>query len=70
MEITQECNVDCAPQRVVIVKGEIDICLKEEVGQFSSLLPGIVHGLCRRQGIILTDAHELQIGTMVSVLAH
>jgi hypothetical protein len=39
MEITQEYNVDCASQRVVIVKGEIGICLKEEVGQFSSLLP-------------------------------
>jgi hypothetical protein len=27
----------------VIVNGEIGICLKDEVGQFSSLLPGIVH---------------------------
>jgi hypothetical protein len=42
MEITQEYNVDCASQRVVIVKGEIGICLKEEVGKFSSLLPGTV----------------------------
>jgi hypothetical protein len=32
MEITQEYNVDCASQRMVIVKGEIGICLKEEVG--------------------------------------
>jgi hypothetical protein len=36
MEITQEYNVDRASQRMVIVKGEIGICLKEEVGQFSS----------------------------------
>jgi hypothetical protein len=42
MEITQERNVDCAPQRVVTVQGEIGICLKEEVGQFSSLLLGTV----------------------------
>jgi hypothetical protein len=42
MEITQEYNVDCASQRMVIVKGEIGICLKGEVRQFSSLLPGIV----------------------------
>jgi hypothetical protein len=42
MEITQEYNVDCASQRMVIVKGEIGICLKDEVGQFSSLLPGTV----------------------------
>jgi hypothetical protein len=42
MEIIQEYNVDCASQRMVIVKGEICICLKEEVGQFSSLLPGTV----------------------------
>jgi hypothetical protein len=27
---------------MVIVMGEIGICLKGEVGQFSSLLPGIV----------------------------
>jgi hypothetical protein len=32
MEITQEYNVDYASQRMVIVKGEIGICLKEEVG--------------------------------------
>jgi hypothetical protein len=43
MEITQEYNVDCASQRMVIVMGEIGICLKGEVGQFSSLLPRIVH---------------------------
>jgi hypothetical protein len=42
MEITQEYNVDCASQRMVIVMGEIGICLKGEVGQFSSLLQGIV----------------------------
>jgi hypothetical protein len=44
MEITQEYNVDCASQRqrMVIVKGEIGICLKGEVGQFSSLLLGTV----------------------------
>jgi hypothetical protein len=29
MEITQEYNVDCALQKMVIVKGEIGICLKE-----------------------------------------
>jgi hypothetical protein len=43
MEITQEYNVDRASQRMVIVKGEIGISLKEGVGQFSSLLPGTVH---------------------------
>jgi hypothetical protein len=43
MEITLEYNVDCASQRMVIVMGEIGICLKREVGQFSSLLPGTVH---------------------------
>jgi hypothetical protein len=43
METTLEYNVDCASQRMVIVMGEIGICLKEEVGQFSSLLPGTVH---------------------------
>jgi hypothetical protein len=32
MEITQEYNVDYASQRMVIVKGEIGIFLKEEVG--------------------------------------
>jgi hypothetical protein len=32
MEITQEYNVDCASQRMVIVKGEIVIYLKGEVG--------------------------------------
>jgi hypothetical protein len=42
MEITHEYNVDCASQRMVIVKGEVGICLKGEVGQFSSLLPRIV----------------------------
>jgi hypothetical protein len=42
MEITQEYNVDCASQRMVIVMGEIGICLKGEVGQFSSLLLGSV----------------------------
>jgi hypothetical protein len=42
MEITQEYNVDCTLQRMVIVKGEIGIFLKEEVGQFSSLLPGTI----------------------------
>jgi hypothetical protein len=45
MEITLEYNVDCASQRMVIVMGEIGICLKGEVGQFSSLLPGTVHYL-------------------------
>jgi hypothetical protein len=45
MEITQEYNVDYASQRMVIVKGEIGIYLKEEVGQFSSLLPRTVHWL-------------------------
>jgi hypothetical protein len=29
MEITQEYNVDCALQKMVIVKEEIGICLKE-----------------------------------------
>ena len=48
MEITQEYNIDCASQRMVIVKGEIGICLKEKVGQFSSLLLGTVH-LCLHQ---------------------
>jgi hypothetical protein len=47
MENTQEYNVDCASQRMVIVMGEISICLKGEVGQFSSLLPGIVHGVTK-----------------------
>jgi hypothetical protein len=42
MEITQEYNIGCASQRMVIVKGEIGICLKEEVRQLSSLLPAIV----------------------------
>jgi hypothetical protein len=56
MEITQECNVDCAPQRVVIVKGEIGICLKEEVGQFSSLLPGTV-----LQHILMTMASFIKL---------
>jgi hypothetical protein len=42
MEITQEYNVDCTSQRMVIVKREIGICLKEEVRQFSSLLPGTI----------------------------
>jgi hypothetical protein len=37
MEITQEYNVDCASQKMVIVRGEIGICSKGEVGQFSSL---------------------------------
>jgi hypothetical protein len=32
MKITQEYNVDCVSQRMVIVKGEIGICLKGEVG--------------------------------------
>jgi hypothetical protein len=43
MEITQEYNVDCVSQKMVIVKGEIGICLKGEIGHFSSLFPGIVH---------------------------
>jgi hypothetical protein len=38
MEITQEYNVDYASQRMVIAMGEIGICLKFEVGQFSFLL--------------------------------
>jgi hypothetical protein len=38
MEITQEYNIDCASQRMVIVKGETGICF----WQFSSLLPGTV----------------------------
>jgi hypothetical protein len=42
MGITQEYNVTCASQRMVIVMGEIGICLKGEVGQFSSLLLGTV----------------------------
>jgi hypothetical protein len=42
MEITLEYNVDCTSQRMVIVMGEISICLKGEVGQFSSLLSGTV----------------------------
>jgi hypothetical protein len=42
MEIIHEYNVDCASQKMVIIKGEIGICLKGEVGQFSSLLPGTV----------------------------
>jgi hypothetical protein len=42
MEITQEYNVDCASRRMVIVMGEIGICLKGEVGQFSSILLGTV----------------------------
>jgi hypothetical protein len=37
MGITQEYNVDCASQKMVIVMGEISICLKGEEGQFSSL---------------------------------
>jgi hypothetical protein len=44
MQIIQEYNVDCALQRMVIVKGEIGICLKE-VGQFSSLLVGHRHSV-------------------------
>jgi hypothetical protein len=40
MEITQEYDVDCTSQRMVIVKEEIGICLKGEVGQFSSLIIG------------------------------
>jgi hypothetical protein len=32
MEITQEYNVDCESQRMVIVQGEIGIYLKGEVG--------------------------------------
>jgi hypothetical protein len=42
MEIMQEYNIDCASQRMVIVKGGIGICLKGEVGHFSSLLPGTI----------------------------
>jgi hypothetical protein len=42
MKITQEYNVDCASQKMVIVMGEIGIYLKGEVRQFSSLLPGTV----------------------------
>jgi hypothetical protein len=42
MRITQEYNIGCASQKMVIVKVEIGICLKGEVGQFSSLLPGTV----------------------------
>jgi hypothetical protein len=42
MEIIQEYNFNCASQRMVIVMGEIGICLKGEVGQFSSLLLGTV----------------------------
>ena len=42
MRITQEYNIGCASQKMVIVKGETGICLKEEVGQFSSLLLGTV----------------------------
>jgi hypothetical protein len=44
MEITQEYHVDYASQRMVIVMGEIGICLKGEVGMFSSLLPGTIQG--------------------------
>ena len=43
MEITQEYNIDCVSQKMVIVKGEMGICLKQEVGQFSSFLLGTVH---------------------------
>jgi hypothetical protein len=43
MKITQEYNVDCASQKMVIVMEEIGICLKGEVGQFSSLLLGTIH---------------------------
>jgi hypothetical protein len=32
MEITQEYNIDCAPPKIVIVKGETSIFLKGEVG--------------------------------------
>jgi hypothetical protein len=49
MEITQEYNVDCTSQKMVIVKREIGIYLKEGVGLFSSLLPGIVHILSTTQ---------------------
>jgi hypothetical protein len=38
MGITQEYYVDCASQKMVIVMGEIGICLKGEEGQFSYLL--------------------------------
>jgi hypothetical protein len=61
MEITQERNVDCAPQRVVTVQGEIGICLKEEVGQFSSLLPGTVQGQTHLHGCHSTLAGYLQV---------
>jgi hypothetical protein len=44
MKITQEYNVTQESQRMVIMMGEIGICLKGEVGQFSSLLPGTVLG--------------------------
>jgi hypothetical protein len=50
MIITQEYNIGCASQRMVIVKGEIGNCLKGEVqfeGQFPSLLPGTVHGVTK-----------------------
>jgi hypothetical protein len=40
IEIAWECNDDSALQRMVIVKGQINICLKGKVGQFVSLLPG------------------------------
>ena len=33
MKIVWECNVDCASQRMVIVKGQIGICLKRKVEQ-------------------------------------
>jgi hypothetical protein len=45
MRIMQEYNIDCSSQKIVIVKGEIGICLKGEVRQFSSLLPGTVHSV-------------------------
>jgi hypothetical protein len=43
MVIIQEYNVDCTSQTMVIVKGEICICLNGEVGHFSSLLLGTVY---------------------------
>jgi hypothetical protein len=42
MKIVWECNVDCASQRMGIVKGQIGICLMRKVEQFSSSLQATV----------------------------